>query len=123
MMSAVESKGVSKVIDINRFNKLGKLLRVASYVKRFIENLKKKKAGNDLTVGKVSVEELKSAEIDWIKDVQTKLQEKNDFEKTKVQLGIVTQNEIMVCTQRTNPEQLRFSLSRRQRLPENESVK
>ena len=92
-----ESAGVSKVIDINRFSKLGKLLRVTAYVKRFIENLKKKKAGNDLNVGKVCVEELRSAEKDWVKDVQTKLQEKNDFDKTKVQLGIVTQNEIMVC--------------------------
>ena len=41
-----ESESVSKVIDINRFSKLGKLLRVTSYVKRFIDNLKKKRVGD-----------------------------------------------------------------------------
>ena len=87
-----ESESVSKVIDINRFSKLGKLLRVTSYVKRFIDNLKKKRAGIGMTLEKVSVEELKSAEKDWIKDVQTTLHGKSDFERSKVQLGIVMHN-------------------------------
>ena len=95
-----ESESVSKVIDINRFSKLGKLLRVTSYVKRFIDNLKKKRAGIDMTLEKVSVEELKGAEKDWIKDVQTTLHGKSDFEKSKVQLGIVMHNGVMICTGR-----------------------
>ena len=44
MVAAVkEPRGVSSVIDIDRFSNLGKLLRVTAYVKRFIENLKLKK--------------------------------------------------------------------------------
>ena len=33
---------VKSVIDINRFNSLRKLLRVTSFIKRFVNNLKKK---------------------------------------------------------------------------------
>ena len=69
-------------------------------MKRFIDNLKKKRVGIDITLEKVSVEELKSAEKDWIKDVQTTLHGKSDFEKSKVQLGIVMHNGVMIGTGR-----------------------
>ena len=92
-----KNEGVSSVIEIDRFNKLRKLLIVTAYVQRYILNLKKKRAGDNLITGNVSVDELKNAEKNWVKDAQISLQNKNDFDKTKVQLGIVTRDEIMVC--------------------------
>ena len=50
-----------------------------------------------MSLEKVNVEELKSAEKDWTKYFQTTLHGKSDFEKSKVQLGIVMHNEVMIC--------------------------
>ena len=97
LVVAKEEIGVSRVIHANRHSTLGKLFRVTAFVFRFIHNVRKKKDGNEMELGGVSVGELKSAEDIWIKDAQKALQEKPVFEKTKVQLGIVSLNEVLVC--------------------------
>ena len=54
--------GLSQVVDINRFSKVGKLLRVTAYVKRFIRNVKKKMNGKE-----VNKDRLGFAEIEMLK--------------------------------------------------------
>ena len=58
---------VENVIDIKRFNSLQKLLRVTSWVKRFVNNLKKKVMRKE-TLKKPFVEsnELQISQLQWI---------------------------------------------------------
>ncbi|XP_002735894.1 uncharacterized protein LOC100369374 [Saccoglossus kowalevskii] len=60
--------GISKVIDIDRFQSLSKLLRVTTLVSRFISNLKRDKTTRD--VGSITTQELCHAETMWIYSVQ-----------------------------------------------------
>ena len=54
--------GIGEVVDNNRFRSLQKLLRVSSYVKRFVENLKEN-LGKDRKVssGEISAEKMDSS--------------------------------------------------------------
>ena len=108
MVISNEKKGVSEVIDINRFSNLEKLLRVTAYARRFVENTKRRKEGKDLRTGKLSVEEIEKAEKVWIMDVQVKLQESHNFKKISEQLGIVSENDILICKGRLEHADLEF---------------
>ena len=106
--AAKEPKGVSSVIDIDRFSNLGKLLRVTAYVKRFIENIKLKKEGKELKTGNMSVEELEKAERLWIIESQLNLQSSSNFKKISEHLGVVKENEILICKGRLGNSELDF---------------
>ena len=90
-------ENVSNVVDIERFNSLERLLRVTAWVRRFIDNLKKKREKRDLKKGSLEVHEIENAEKMWIKDAQKMLKKSPDFEKTRVQLGLVEKGDILVC--------------------------
>ena len=78
-----ELAGLSEVVDINRFSKLGKLLRVTAYIKRFIRNLKEKVNGKKVNRDRLGVEEIENAEIEWIKATQKTLKSHPDYKKYK----------------------------------------
>jgi hypothetical protein len=62
-----------KIMDINRFSSLKKLLRVTAYVLRFIEALKTKKQDQPPTVQTMKQptgSEIKQAELLWTKSIQ-----------------------------------------------------
>ena len=66
---------ISKLIDCARFSKLNRLLRVTAYVLRFIRNLKNRVQkpmahSQVLNVGLTS-EEVKEAELIWVKSIQS----------------------------------------------------
>ena len=66
---------LSKIIDMERYSSLRKLLRVTAYVLRFINTIKKsrenKRPMHDLAVSEqLTIEEMKEAELLWIKSVQ-----------------------------------------------------
>lgn len=102
------TEGVRNVIDIDRFSNLGKLLRVTAYVRRFIENLKLKKERKELKSGKVSVEEIEKVERIWIIESQLNLQSSSNFKKISEQLGVVKENEILICKGRLGNSELDF---------------
>ena len=53
---------LSKIIDINRFSSLGKLLRVTAYVRRFVNNIKGRMTSKGRAVERLEVEEIDQAE-------------------------------------------------------------
>ena len=53
MTTVEEPLLLSQVIDIERFSTLGKLLRVTAYIQRFINNLKKRLAKNEINMGRL----------------------------------------------------------------------
>ena len=92
-----KSEKLSNVMDVERFNSLNKLLRVTAWVRRFVNNLKLKKEKRELKKGSLEVEEIKEAEKMWIQDAQKMLKESANFEKTRVHLGIIEKNGLLVC--------------------------
>ena len=110
LMTTVEEPILlSQVIDIERFSTLGKLIRVTAYIQRFINNLKKRLAKNEINVGRLSVDEIEKAEMEWVKCAQKGLQDNSDFKKFNDQLGIVNENGILVCKGRLEFSELELS--------------
>ena len=63
--------GIEKIIDIERYSNITNLLRVTAYVSRFINNLKMKPQGkSQRNLNELRADELKNAEILWVKSVQ-----------------------------------------------------
>ena len=94
---AQEIKQVGDVIDSNRFSSLRKLLRVTAFVKRFIGNLRIHRKGEELISDELTAEELRNAEIDWIKDAQQDMKSRENFDKTREIRDVIEQNEILIC--------------------------
>ena len=114
-----ELTGLSQVVDINRFSKLDKLLRVTAYVKRFLRNLKEKVNGREVNKDRLSVQEIENAEIEWIKAAQKTLKSHPDYRKYKEQLCVIEQNEILVCQGRLEYSELDPSAKNPILLPKN----
>eukprot|EP00794_Sanderia_malayensis_P009391 gene9391-biopygen7530 len=96
-VAAEMSNAVSNIIDIGRISSLRKLLRVTAYVKRFVSNLKNKRTNQPIKRGNIEADEIKQAEMLWIKDAQRILKGKDDFYKTCMNLGIKENNGILIC--------------------------
>ena len=97
LSAAQEIKQAREVFDLNRFSSLSKLLRVTAYTKRFINNLRLSKEKGELILGDLTTEELRSAEVTWIKDAQDELMSRENFGKIRESLNVVKKDEILVC--------------------------
>ena len=89
-----EPQNINQIIDVNRYSKIGKLLRVTAYVLRFIRNVKDKKS--ELSHGRLSVSEIRQAEKHWIRQIQKSLRNDGNFGKIASQLNIVEMDGILV---------------------------
>ena len=73
-LTNVETKGeISNVIDIGRFSRLGKLLRVTAWVRRFLHNLRTAKIGAKGRIGELQGQEIVGAQRVWIEFSQAEL--------------------------------------------------
>eukprot|EP00794_Sanderia_malayensis_P017243 gene17243-biopygen14837 len=105
----VEQTGIGNVINIERYGSLRKLLNVTAYVQRFVRNLKSKKAGNEVCKdGMLSVEEIEAAESIWIREVQNQLKRESGYKNMSIQLGIESENGVLVCKGRLGESDLDF---------------
>ena len=86
-----------KVIDLKKYGRLIKLLRITAYVRRLITNIKNRKDGRECEEKDLSAEEIKEAENTWVRDSQITLQEDANFGKIRESLDIVEQNGVLVC--------------------------
>ena len=82
---------------MNRYSSLERLLRVTTWVKKFISNQKRAKEKRDIKLGELEAVEIKEAERNWILDAQVDLKNSASFEKTKINLGLVEKDEICIC--------------------------
>ena len=67
---------VGSVIDIDKFSNMNKLLRVTSWVLRFVQNAKVKE--KERNYARISVVEMQRAERMWVLDAQSTVSEKKD---------------------------------------------
>ncbi|XP_011405271.1 PREDICTED: uncharacterized protein LOC100637172, partial [Amphimedon queenslandica] len=74
-----EQRGLIKIISIERFSSIKKLLRVTAYVFRFINRLRGAECGNIITAS-----EMNDAEMLWIKEIQ---ESSPEMRKWKEQYG------------------------------------
>ena len=88
LVSAEKAPSIDNVLDIEKYGDLLRLLRVTSYVKRFIENLKKKIKKTELCLSKYpTAEEMKRAQDMWVRANQVSLKEQPGFDQTMIQLN------------------------------------
>ena len=84
-------------------------IRVTAYVKRFVNNLRNKLAKNEIKVGRLSINEIERAEMEWVKCAQKGLQDNSDCKKYKDQLGILNENDILACKRKLEFSELEMS--------------
>ena len=77
-----------KVITIEKFSCLKKLLRVTGYVSRFVRNLRRCLDGKEKVIGELVAEDLGEAERLWLSHEQTFIVNNSSFEKRKVSLNL-----------------------------------
>jgi hypothetical protein len=83
-------------MDTSEYSTIGRLLRVTAYVLRFINNLKKRVENLDTTVGQITCEEIDSAELKWIKDIQHPMSKKANYRKVKESLNLFEDKENII---------------------------
>lgn len=78
MLTVGGTTGISQVIDVTKYNNLYRLLRVTSYVLRFIKILTR-------SVYESIIQELINSETEWVKEAQTVLSLNENFQMWKRQ--------------------------------------
>ena len=104
-----ERKGISQIIDIDRYSSYGKLLRVTAFTQRFVSNLQRKRNGEELNLDNLKLSEIKDAEATWIREAQSALKSSQDYSKYKEQLGIIESGGTLVCQGRLGNSELELS--------------
>ena len=80
----VESKGTGEVLDCSKFSLLDKLLRITSYLLRFIFNLwTRQKNYNDFRSGDLPTGEIVIIKEHWVKYEQLFIANSDKYEKVK----------------------------------------
>ena len=89
--------GIAGVIDVNDYSTLQRLVRVTAWIKRFIDNSRAKAKQNEKRTGRLEADELKCAEIEWLKSVQSDLKQQTNFKQLVSELGIKEYRAILRC--------------------------
>ena len=98
MMTKAEIvSGIAGVIDVNDYSTLQRLVRVTAWIKRFIDNSRAKAKQNEKRTGRLEADELKCAEIEWLKSVQSDLKQQTNFKQLVSELGIKEDRAILRC--------------------------
>ena len=103
--------GVGKVVNCLKYSSMDKLLRVTSYVLRFIYNIRKKlKHETDERIGEISTEEINFSQKLWIKYEQLFIVGSSKFDKVKNSLKLFyDENQILrLDTRISNYENFNF---------------
>ena len=98
MMTKAEIVSViAGVIDVSDYSTLQRLVRVTAWIKRFIDNSRAKAKQNEKRTGRLEADELKCAEIEWLKSVQSDLKQQTDLKQLVSELGIKEDRTILRC--------------------------
>ena len=77
---------LSKIISIQNFGTLDKLVRVTAYVLRFVKMLKAKTRKSDMDLNpSLTVDEIRESSELWIKEMQRHLPKKKEFDHWKAE--------------------------------------
>lgn len=97
-VTGVTSKfGISNVIEINAFSRLGRLLRVTAWVKRFPFNLQCIRNDTEKREGMLCGSEIAEAERIWIKSSQDELKSNRNYEDLATKLKLMDHGGLLRC--------------------------
>ena len=96
IVNVAQIPNILKLVDTSKYSTIGRLLRVTAYVLRFINNLKKRVENLDITVGQITCEEIDSAELKWIKDIQHPMSKQANYRKVKESLNLFEDKENII---------------------------
>ena len=90
LISKVETSelGLSNFIDVTRYGSLQKLLRITTYVKRFVRNVRSKKIGGEVVLKMLTADDIEEALRLWIIYEQGVLMKNGNFENLKHSLDV-----------------------------------
>ena len=89
LVSEIKRSNIAEVINITNYSELQKLLRVTSYVLRFVNNIKRKLKNERLILKEyISTDELKESLYLWLKDNQALFFSDSSFENRKRNLMV-----------------------------------
>ena len=82
---------------VPRYGTLNKLLRVTSYVQRFVYNMLRKVRKEDWVFkeGELLAEEIRDSKLHWVKYEQALIKRSDKYEKNKKSLNLFEENEIL----------------------------
>ena len=81
--------GFGEAIDCTKFSSLDKLLRITSYVSKFINNVKFRIGKSEVILNdEISTDEINASRITWLKYEQNFLVAESKFDKLKSSLKL-----------------------------------
>jgi hypothetical protein len=89
---------LGNVLDIRRFGSLCKLVRIARFVVRFVNNLKARVKKEEMQVYILKPQEISAAENALIRTAQVTLKETTDYANLVKQLGLVEREAVLRCS-------------------------
>ena len=97
LTEAEHPSGIAAVMDVNDYSTLQRLVRVTAWVRRFVNNLRASVSQGNRSTGRLGADELKGAEIEWLKSVQTELKKQHNFKQLVKELGIKADRDVLRC--------------------------
>ncbi|XP_048580427.1 uncharacterized protein LOC116614572 [Nematostella vectensis] len=105
-LTNVTKQSVASVVDIERYSSLTRLLRVTAWVGRFVNNLRLGLKGETIVTGALTIDELTSAELLWVKAAQSELRSAKHYKDLVKDLGVQECDGVLRCAGRLGNSQL-----------------
>ena len=116
----VSSIAVRNIITCEACSNVDRLLRVTSFVLRFVNNLKNKLNKTELIVGNLQSEEISCSLNLWCKQAQITLHEESDFKRNKIQLQLFQDEKgLLRCTGRVQNAPIAYATKHPILMPRN----
>jgi hypothetical protein len=77
-----------------------RLLKVTAWVRRAVNNFRKRLNKNECVTTNLTAEEINRAEIEWVKVTQCEIKEQDNYKQLVRKLGLVEEDGILRCTDR-----------------------
>ena len=95
-VNATQIPNIMELLDASKYSSIVRLLRVTAYVLRFVNNLKKRVQHLEPTVGPLTHDEINSAEMKLIKDIQYPMSKHANYGKVKDSLNLFEDKENII---------------------------
>ena len=95
--SVTPKKGIATVIEINKFSRFSRLLRVSAWIMRFLKNSQSTRKGTIRNQGILQRDEIAEAERMWIEASQDELKRGKNYNETVRKLNLVDLDGLLKC--------------------------
>ena len=100
---------LDKIICCKNFGCLRRLLRVTSYVLKFVEQCKSRARASEIVATELTAKDVAKAEIIWVKELQKELLKHKGFPTWKRQFNLFLEGEVWRCGSRLGNSEAPYS--------------